>query len=228
MRLGYFIISFYKERVFVKKLIFLFLFGLFSLNLSAQLPIVRAIEAGDLNKVIELIDEVGIDINILIKRKYKDYTETLLHRAIYEDKPEIVHLLIEKFKKKGISIDKMGTCKESALMYACSVGLNKYAKMLINEGADINFDNGEGVTPFICAVFAWGPIKNRIKCCKLLKKAGAEMSLRLEDLDEIIEYPEDEEVWGFARKNMTIGSQIKFVLCRFKAFLYKVLPDGDF
>ncbi len=220
MRLGYFIISFYKERVFVKKLMFLFLFGLFSLNLSAELPIVRAVNDGDLGMVFELVDIVGVDLNILTKREYKDYTETLLHRAIHDDEPEIVQFLIEKFKEKGISIDKMGTSKESALMYACSLSLHKYVKILIKNGADVNFDNGEGVTPFICAVYSWGRVENRIKCCYLMKKYGAKLSLNCNRLDRLREYENEHEMWSFVRENITFP-------CKLKYWLWRALPDGD-
>ena len=219
MRLGYFIISFYKERVFVKKLMFLFLFGLFSLNLFAELPIVRAVNDGDLGMVFELVDIVGVDLNILTKREYKDYTETLLHRAIHDDEPEIVQFLIEKFKEKGISIDKMGTSKESALMYACSLSLHKYVKILIKNGADVNFDNGEGVTPFMCAVFG-GRVENSIKCLNLLKKAGVRLSLSCDELDGFREGVYEHEIWPFIRKNMTF-------FCKLKYLLWRALPDGD-
>lgn len=199
----------------MKKLIFLFLFGLFSLNLSAKLPIVRAIEAGDLDEVERLIDEVGVDLNILVKRE--DYTETLLQRAVHKDKPEIIDLLIEKFKEKNISIDKMGTSKESALMYACSRGMFKYVEILINGGANVNFDNGEGVTPFMCVAYYPGKLENGLNCCSLLKKAGANLSLDCNDLDYM---RKNKRMWSFVNKNMTF-------LCKLKYWLWRALPDED-
>ncbi|MFH1461408.1 MAG: ankyrin repeat domain-containing protein [bacterium] len=206
----------------VKKLFLLFFFSAFSLSAMAKSPeIVKAIKAGDLGLVQKLVDS-GTDIDILIKKKYEDYTETLLHRAIYEEQPEILRFLIKKFKENDISIDKMGSGYGSALMYACSQGYYKYAEILINNGANINFDNGGGETPFLLAIVANGPIRNRIKCCQLLKAAGAKLTLRYSDLMYLIEYPNHyTKTMDFAKKNMSLASKARYFLCKTITFLHK-------
>ena len=240
----------------LKKFLFLltnikcfFLFFTFSLNASEnRLPIVKAIDHGDLELVKELVEN-GADLDILVSRKYPEtvylangdicynqiLNESILHRVLREnykkddynrDRLKILRYLITKFKEKGISIDKVGTSGSTALMFAVSEGIPpKYAKVLIKEGADVNF-NYHGVdNPFKCAIFASGPTKWVLKHCLMLKKAGAKLNLSFDELIDLVQYSDTEpykSVLPFVAKNAGPIVNFKRRLCKLGAFLHLI------
>jgi hypothetical protein len=214
----------------LKKLVLIFTISFFSLNLFAKKhEIVKAIERGDLNGVIEQV-ELGADLEMLIRHPGERFTETLLHRALYEMQPEILTFLIETFKEKGISIDKTGSGKMPVLMEACFKGMPDYVEILIDSGADVNFSAGKGITPFVCAILASGPKEDLLATCEHLKASGANLRLSYFDLERLLinyDYYKDHENYqaklSFLRKNANIMTKIKYFLVKTMNF-FDLLP----
>lgn len=61
----------------------------------------------------------------------------------------------------------------TALTYAARDGFTKTARLLIDHGADVNWIDGEGVTPLILASF-----KDHIEIVQLLLAHGADVTIR--------------------------------------------------
>ena len=61
----------------------------------------------------------------------------------------------------------------TALTYASRDGFTEIARLLIDAGADVNWIDGEGVTPLILASF-----KNHVELAELLLDHGADITVR--------------------------------------------------
>ena len=68
----------------------------------------------------------------------------------------------------GWSFEDFGSESNTALTYAARDGFTEIAQLLVDSGADINWIDGEGVTPLILASF-----KDHIEIVQLLLDHGA-------------------------------------------------------
>ena len=107
-------------------------------------------------------------------------------------------------------------------MYACYIGFEKHAKILIDGGANIDFKYDEGGTPFIAAVLAVVPGKYVIRVCNVLKDAGAKMNLHRTVVEHLIRFSRNSrsyrKVLKFIKNNATISTKLKY-------YFYKLTVD---
>jgi len=151
--------------------------------------IVTAIQTNDIEYVEHYIENNGDVDNIGSKG---DYHRTLLMHAARSDHIEIGKLLIKAgCDINAKDIDNKGEPDLSALNYCKSY---KFAKLLINNGADINSVNGEGFTIVMsfCRKHAsrFGSLNQRkFNIIKLLIESGCEYNLvKIEGVLRNIDY----------------------------------------
>ena len=101
---------------------------------TAPHPILAAIQAGNLTKVQQFLED-NEDINT----SYAGYT--LLCAAVKTDQKEIVEYLLEN----GANMNKMSN-EKTPLMYAAKYGRLAIAKILVQRGVDKKVENSRGRT----------------------------------------------------------------------------------
>lgn len=213
----------------IKKYLLVFaLIASFASSLLAKRPkIVHAIKQGDLELVKELISK---NKGLLLTKdsiKYVSSNTSLLHRTIYNRKPEILEYLLQEFKNNNIDINNwVDTDGRNAAFYAVYDADYTSLEILIEYGFDLNVkrkctDYDGNITEesiYEAAPFGHGTDNSRIKCCNLLLKNGVRHNFSNGDLDSFTEY-DSKEILEIAKKGMSVPSKIRYALWRLLCYL---------
>lgn len=106
----------------------------------------KAIEEGELNKLIDLLDEADININDPLENG-----STILLIACRATKPEIVKYLISQNANVNRQVDSVTPLMETCACIQQSPDVTKIAKLLLDAGAVVNVSDKYGTTPFMLA-----------------------------------------------------------------------------
>ncbi len=116
-------------------------------------------------------------VEMLIDKRADMYAEDMVGQtpmdiAIASDRVEVVSLFIAK----GMDTDRPSTVKPTykGLHLAASYSSKEVAQFLISQGADVNYEDGNGATPIQVAMGSSGP--NQAEIVRLLISHGAEIS----------------------------------------------------
>ena len=136
-----------------------------SIHITRQ-RLIKAIEIGNIENIKKFIHDNGTDLNFTT---VKDGTNPFVHASAL-NKIELVKFFSSEV---GVKIDVTDVFGNPALMKAAEKGHMEIAEYLINNGASVNFQNKEGVTPLMVAAE-----KNNFYVFKLLidKKADTSKS----------------------------------------------------
>ena len=134
--------------------------GGFGVNHSDGEAFIEAIEKGDNNTAIPLIEQPGSRV-----ANYKNYKgDTALHVAVRKRELDWVGYLLKKGADPNIG-DANG---DTALIIASRMGFEEAATWMVQLGAKVDAPNRRGETPLIIAVQQRQP-----RIVELLLKAGA-------------------------------------------------------
>jgi uncharacterized protein len=97
----------------------------------------RESEHGDVEKVVSLLEQPGIDVNV--KNKNGQTTLIIASRC---GRTKIVAMLLEN----GADVDAKDNNGQTALMQASASGRTEIVQMLLNKGADVNAKDNMGYT----------------------------------------------------------------------------------
>ena len=151
--------------------------------MSDSTPLLNAVLAGD----VSLVDTMLADgANVAVRDRSND---TPLHSAAAHGHVEIVDLLL----RAGAEIDALNWDDETPLLAVLADGKRHHAviQRLIAAGADVNAADSARVTPLMWAVTTKDPI-----AVGLLLEAGADLSCRDSEGDDIWDYARDEVVYS--------------------------------
>lgn len=148
-------------------------------NVPPDITLLQAIDFDNV-KMVQRHMEYGTNPNeVFIPEGYPFAGASALHLAVLKDSAEIVRLLLEN--GANLEIKAKEEFKATPLMWAAYWGLYDMARLLLEEGADVNAPDSYGSTPldgasvenpFIGKEDAEGFIKNREKIRKLLRENG--------------------------------------------------------
>ncbi|WP_294123126.1 ankyrin repeat domain-containing protein [Sphingomonas sp.] len=134
--------------------------GGFGVNHSDGEAFIEAIEKGDNNAAIPLIEQAGSRV-----ANYKNYKgDTALHVAVRKRELDWVGYLLKKGADPNIG-DANG---DTALIIASRIGFEEAATWMVQLGAKVDAPNRRGETPLIIAVQQRQP-----RIVEILLKAGA-------------------------------------------------------
>ncbi|MEM9541186.1 MAG: ankyrin repeat domain-containing protein [Cyanobacteria bacterium P01_E01_bin.42] len=122
----------------------------------------KAIEDSDILWLRQII-ESGDDIEEIDDEDYPGYTA--LDLAAEKGNIQVIIMLIES----GVNVDYSG--ESSPLHFAISAGNIDAVRVLISNGADLEIEEDDGVTPVLHAI-----MKHETEIVKLLVEAGADLN----------------------------------------------------
>jgi len=155
-------------KIIMKKSFLALILVLVCSNLSSQ-KLFKAVDKGDAQKVKALLEK-GADPNV--------YTEDGLFplwRATANNNQEITKLLLEN----GATVDlenKTSSGSLTSLIYPSQEGYFEIVKLLVDHGADINYNAFKGFTPIRIAAR-----NGHLNIIKYLAEHGAKIDVKAED-----------------------------------------------
>jgi ankyrin repeat protein len=117
-----------------------------------ELP--AACRAGDISTVEAFLNANArgpMGISELAEALFDPYGDSVLHHAVHSSDPKVVQLLLEVGK---VQVDIPNARNETALQIACRRGHVDIVAILLAADANPNRRDGNGLTPFLSAVFA--------------------------------------------------------------------------
>lgn len=117
------------------------------LSHDKDLPLIQAIEKGNLTEVKALLDQ-GADPNMRYKGSLTPLMQTLALHGYSGTGTKICLELI----RHGANVNLRNANYDTALIYAAAYGNKDIAKALLEKGADINTRNAQGVTSLHSAI----------------------------------------------------------------------------
>ena len=108
-----------------------------SINIIRQ-RLIKNIEMGNIEKIRIYLRNYGNNINFIVNNSNPFVQEVNVNNL------ELVEFFL---KETQIKIDAKDGSGNTALFKACDKGHIEIANLLINNGADVNFQNKEGTTP---------------------------------------------------------------------------------
>ncbi|XP_055911357.1 uncharacterized protein LOC129945570 isoform X2 [Eupeodes corollae] len=106
----------------------------------------QAIEEGELNKFIDLVEERNINVNDLLRNG-----SSIMAIACRTGQFEIVRYLIEQKVNVNKQVDSVTPLMETCACKKRSPEVTKIAKILLDAGAVVNVSDKYGTTPFMLA-----------------------------------------------------------------------------
>jgi len=137
---------------------------------------------GDLERVTLLVEEQGVDKNLV----GGEYDQTSLSTAAMNNQFAVVQYLVEQ----GADMDKVDRYGNTPLHYAANAGHLEVTRYLLEQGADrVKASNYGGWTPLHDAV-----LNNQLETAKLLMVYGADLNAKTYDGRLPIDLAYDEEI----------------------------------
>ena len=137
---------------------------------------VDAASLDDWPKVVQMIDEVGVDIDLLADTGTVDpdtglrYRKTALAAATAHNKLNMARLLLEK----GANPNLVSTTGVTPLMEASAQGYLSLVRLLVEHNADVHVVDPVNGT----VAFHWACANGHAECVECLVRAGCDKSVR--------------------------------------------------
>lgn len=131
---------------------------------SADIMLSVAAESGYLEKVIELLLDPRIDINM-----QNFHGKTPLHNAIYSENPAVIRILLEH----GANVNMQDIDGNSPLHLAARDCHHLIASLLLRHGAKVDLQNIQGITPL-----HWAAYVGSIEVVRMLLDRGANVNMQ--------------------------------------------------
>lgn len=149
-------------------IVFIFILGGFLMQAQSifEFPVHKAITYRNLGMLKKAVEK-GADIHV----KSRVSGETPIIAATGTDDPEIIQYLISKGARINDIDEKLET---TPLMWAAFMGNMRAAKVLIENGADVNIQNSKGKTALHYATELY---QNKPALVEMLIKAGADINV---------------------------------------------------
>lgn len=176
--------------------------------------IIKAISFGDLNQVIQIVEEYP---NLAKAADDRGYAP--LHYAVSKRQIDIAKLLLSK----GANVSAQDMDGDTPLHWAAEIGMLDMIELLLLENADINQVNRNGWPPIY-----WAINRNQPEAVTALIKRGASVDVISNDNQTLIAVAIDRGNPEIVNALISKGASLNFTYADGNSLLYRSILRGNF